>query len=218
MTTLLLKWEDWQQGLTSCSIWLKLQAPKFTPGSLRQRLKAWQRPQSCPWNSSTPISTDVMRRGQPAMVGLQGLHSSDTFWHLNVWAGVGLKLFCLWCFKFVRNTETTATLLREVHYKLAIACDICQSFANMSVQVVLEHRSKCWMKSHRKSKMKAHKVSVNESCRVAKHLILSIWSSHGMWICLVIQTKGICIWSYRLLYPPLPCLQCPVSCNIPTVL
>ena len=29
-----------------------------------------------------------------AMVGIQGLHSSDTFWHLNILAGVGLKSFC----------------------------------------------------------------------------------------------------------------------------
>ena len=34
-----------------------------------------------------------------AMVGLQGLRLSDTFWHSNVSASVGLKLFCPWCFK-----------------------------------------------------------------------------------------------------------------------
>ena len=54
-----------------------------------------------------------------AMVGLQGLPSSDAFQHLNVSASVGLKSFCPWCLKFGGNTETIATHLREVHYRLA---------------------------------------------------------------------------------------------------
>ena len=41
-----------------------------------------------------------------AMVGLQGLYSSDTFWYLNVLTSVGLKSFCPWCLKFGENTET----------------------------------------------------------------------------------------------------------------
>ena len=41
-----------------------------------------------------------------AMEGLQGLHSSDTFQHLNVLVSVGLKSFCPWCYKFGGNTET----------------------------------------------------------------------------------------------------------------
>ena len=89
-----------------------------------------------------------------AMVGLKGLLSSDTFWHLNMSASVGLKSFCPWCFKFRGNTETIATHLREVHYRLAIACDVCQSFASMSVQVVLEHWSKYSAKPHKNSKTK----------------------------------------------------------------
>ena len=89
-----------------------------------------------------------------AMVGLQGLHLSDAFQHLNILASVGLKSFCPWCFKFAGNTKTIATNLREVHYRLAIACNICQSFISISVLVVLEHQSRCRMKSHKKSKMK----------------------------------------------------------------
>ena len=89
-----------------------------------------------------------------AMVGLQGLHSSDSWWHLNMSASMGLKSFCPWCFKFRGNTKTITTHLREVHYRLAIACDVCQSFACMSVQMVLEHQSKCRTKSHTKSKTK----------------------------------------------------------------
>ena len=40
-----------------------------------------------------------------AMVGLQGLHSSDAFWCSIVSASVGLKSFCPWCFKLGGNTE-----------------------------------------------------------------------------------------------------------------
>ena len=60
-----------------------------------------------------------------AMMGLQGLHLSKAFWHRNILAGMGLKSFCPWCFKFGGNTETIRTHLREVHYRLAIACNIC---------------------------------------------------------------------------------------------
>ena len=60
-----------------------------------------------------------------AMVGLQGLHLSDAFRHSNIFSSVGLKSFCPWCFKLGGNTETTATHLREVHYWLAITCDLC---------------------------------------------------------------------------------------------
>ena len=35
-----------------------------------------------------------------AMVSLQGLCSSDAFWHPNILANMGLKSFCPWCFKF----------------------------------------------------------------------------------------------------------------------
>ena len=58
-----------------------------------------------------------------AMVGLQGLYMSDAFQCSNVSTGVGLKLFCPWCFMLGRNTETIAIHLREVHYHLAIMCD-----------------------------------------------------------------------------------------------
>ena len=67
-----------------------------------------------------------------AMVGLQGLHSTDTFWHPNVSASMDLKSFCPWYFKFRGNTKTIATHLRDVHYRLAIACDICHAFTSMS--------------------------------------------------------------------------------------
>ena len=89
-----------------------------------------------------------------AMVGLQGLHSSNAFWHPNVSTSMDLKSFCLWCLKFGGNTKTITTHLREVHYRLAIACFVCWAFASMSTQVVLEHQSRCRTKSHKESKMK----------------------------------------------------------------
>ena len=90
-----------------------------------------------------------------AMVGLQGLHTNDNFWHLNVSARVELKSFCPWCLKLGRNTENIAIHLREVHCCLAIACHLCQSFASMSAQVALEHCSGCKAQSHtKKSKVK----------------------------------------------------------------
>ena len=46
------------------------------------------------------------------------------------------------------------THLREVQYRLAISCDVCWVFTSMSMLVVLEHQSRCRMKSHKKSKMK----------------------------------------------------------------
>ena len=76
------------------------------------------------------------------MVGLQGLHSSKAFLCPHILASMGLKSFCPWYFKFGGNTEMIATHLREVHYRLAIVCNICQTFTSMSVQVALEHGSR----------------------------------------------------------------------------
>ena len=89
-----------------------------------------------------------------AMVGFQGFPSSDNLWHPNVSGKVGHKLFCPWCFKSRGNTEMITTHLREVHYRLAIACNVYQVFTNMSAQVVLEHPSNCRVKPHKKSKLK----------------------------------------------------------------
>ena len=61
-------------------------------------------------------------------------------------ASVGLKSFCPGCFKLWGNTKTIATHLWEVHYQLAISCDLCKSFASMSVQGILEHHSGCKVK------------------------------------------------------------------------
>ena len=74
-----------------------------------------------------------------AMVGLQGLHSSNAFWWPNISVSMGLKSFWLWCFKFRGNTKMITTHIKEVHYRLAKVYDICWSFSSMFMQVVLEH-------------------------------------------------------------------------------
>ena len=94
------------------------------------------------------------------MIGLHGLHSNVRFWCSNMAASIGLKSFCSWCFKLGGNMETIATHLREVHYRLAIACNVCQLLGSISAQVVLEHQSGCRMKSHRKSKVKKQEQSL----------------------------------------------------------
>ena len=58
-------------------------------------------------------------------------------------------------FQVGEQTEMIVTHLREVHYWLAIACDIWKTLASMSAQIILEHNSGCKVKLHKKkSKMK----------------------------------------------------------------
>ena len=87
-----------------------------------------------------------------AMVGLQGIHSGDAFRCSNVSSSLGLKSFCPWCFKLGGSTEVIATHLREVHYRLAITCNLCKLFTSMSAQSVLDHHSGCKAKHDMKRK------------------------------------------------------------------
>ena len=94
-----------------------------------------------------------------AMVGLQRLHLNDASRCSNVSSSVGLKSFCPRCFMLGGNTEMIATNLREVHYQLAITCDLCKLFTSMSAQSVLEHHSGCkakCMKEH--AEQEGHKA------------------------------------------------------------
>ena len=77
------------------------------------------------------------------MVGLQGLHVDDALRCPNVSASVGIKSFCPWCLKLGGNTKMIATHFCEVHYRMAIMCNICQAFAGMSTQSILDHHSGC---------------------------------------------------------------------------
>ena len=72
------------------------------------------------------------------MVDFQGLHLSKAFRCSNMSSSMGLNLFCSWCFKLAVSTEMIAIHLREVHYRLAIACNSCKSFASMSALSILD--------------------------------------------------------------------------------
>ena len=106
-----------------------------------------------------------------AMVSLQGLYSGDAFRCPNIPSGMGLKSFCPWCFKLGGNIETITIHLPEVHYWMAIVCDICQKFAGLSTQNVHTNqawcKAKCWKehaehKGYKKSQ-KPHKKKKSKS-------------------------------------------------------
>ena len=120
-----------------------------------------------------------------AMVGLQGLHSGNIFRCSNVSSSVVLKWVCLWCFKLGKNTEMIATHLQEVHYRLAIVCDLCKSFTSMSAWSVLEccsgckamHAKECTeqdgnkkVKRLHKKKSKAWEQEKHPNCLIRQHL------------------------------------------------
>ena len=86
-----------------------------------------------------------------AMVILQGLHLGNAFRCPNVSVSMGLKSFCPWCLKLGRNTKTIAIHLHEVHYRMAVVCNICLEFASMSAQRVLDHQSGCKTKCNKES-------------------------------------------------------------------
>ena len=118
---------------------------------------AQQRPRSCPWNSSMPTSTAFTRRRQPGQWWVSKAYTlampSSIQMNWQVWA---LSHSAYGVLNFEGHQDNH---YREMHYRLAIACDVCQVFASMFMQVVLEHQSWCRMKSHKKSKMKRKDVA-----------------------------------------------------------
>ena len=68
---------------------------------------------------------------------------SDAFRCSNILASVGPKSFFPWCLKLGGNTKAITIHLREVHYRMVILCDICQSFANMNALNIMDHHSGC---------------------------------------------------------------------------
>ena len=84
-----------------------------------------------------------------AMVSLKGLHMSDTFRCPNASVSMGLKSFCPWCLKHGGNIETIIVHMREGHYRMAIVCNVCQSFAGMNTQHIQDHDSSCKAKHGR---------------------------------------------------------------------
>ena len=138
-----------------------------------------------------------------AMVGLQGLHSSDTIRHSNISSSVRLKYFAPEASSW-EATWKIATHLREVYYQLTITCNLYNSLTSMSVQSILEHCSGCKVKhakeckeeeghkakSHPRrnwceSRKKLPKVSLDgtdESCRVERYLTPSIQFCWWTWV------------------------------------
>ena len=98
-----------------------------------------------------------------AMVTLQGLHSGKAFRHPYISASMGLKWFYPMCLKLGGNTETIAIHLREGHYQMAIVCDICQVFASMNTQNVLDQCAKCKVKHNKE----CAEHDASEGCRKA---------------------------------------------------
>ena len=70
----------------------------------------------------------------------------------------GARVILPLVFKAGRNTDTIAIPLREVHYRMVIVCNICQSFTGMNAQSILDHCSTCKAKCDKKHvEQKGHK-------------------------------------------------------------
>ena len=67
----------------------------------------------------------------------------------NISTSMGLKSFCPLSLKLGRNTETTAIHPWEVHYRMAIVCNICCAFAAMSILSIVDHHSGCQAKCNK---------------------------------------------------------------------
>ena len=168
------------------------------------------------------------------MVGLQGLHTNDTSQCSNVSSSVGLKLFFPWCFKLGANTEMISTHLKEVHYWLAIVCDICKTFASMMVQLILEHHSGWKVKSQKKkSKVKEQEKppkvishGTNKSCRAERCLkpfcpilpmnevALVILTLHSVWV--PTQLYKLSCFGFNLSHSGLFATGCRVKLEVKT--
>ena len=132
-------------------------------GSLRPRSKGRRRPCCSHWNSSMHVSISCMRRAQPMpWLVYIGSIQANPLQQPNISTGVELKSFCPWCFKLGGNTKTIAIHARQVDYRMAIIWHICQVFACMSTQNILDHHSRCKIKwnneqSECEGQEKAHK-------------------------------------------------------------
>ena len=111
------------------------------------------------WNSFTHVSTSCERRAWPMpwlafRDSIQAMPSGAPTFPLE-W---GWSLSAPWCFKLGGNTEAIAIHLWEVHYQMAIVYDICQMFAGMSTQNVLNHQVRCKAKHNEEHvEYKGHK-------------------------------------------------------------
>ena len=175
----------------------KATGSKIKLESQRPKSMAGQRLWYCHWKKHHVLFYQFYEKGTTrAMVGLQGLHRSDTSQHSNVSASVGLKSFFPWCFKLGGNTETIATHLRS-----PLSVDHCLQH----LQIIWQHiGADCPGTPFRMQGQVAQKEVPDE--RAGKSFLtlvqvapmnpagqrdaqdLSIPFQRWKWLCLVIQT------------------------------
>ena len=62
-----------------------------------------------------------------------------------------------------RNTKWITVHLREVHYRMVIVCNICQSFVGMHAQSILDHHSGCKAKHNKENMEQEGQEKVKQS-------------------------------------------------------
>ena len=136
-----LKWVGLQSTLTSYfrSRWPPRQETS-TPKSMRLTSIDWRRLRCSHSSNSMLAITSYMRRAWPTP--WWACRASTWAMLLSALASL-LKLFCPWCLKLGGKMEMITIHLCEVHYQMAIACDICEVFASMTVQNIQDHQSEC---------------------------------------------------------------------------
>ena len=196
-TTTPLRYDKWQLGLIELALhhWGHgLQ--QFTPESQRLRLTAWckelgtitktvphpsllflwkRNDEGHGWPTRTPH--------EQCISSLQHIHQCGA-WNHSAPGATNLEAI---------HGDHSHVHLREVHYRLVIACDICKAYASMLVQAMsmsttLVVRASCTTRSLRqKSRKGLPKANTAESCRVkgkpeTLHPILLMngsWPSHS---------------------------------------
>ena len=141
--TPLLKWTRWLSELTN---YFKSKRP---PTQRYTGVRGW-----VPWLEENPhaISKRILCMLLSIIWKVYDLdhgHCPRAFRCSNILARMGLKSIYPWCLK-LGNTGMIVIHLSEVHYRMAIVCDICQSFAGMNTQSVLDHCSGCKAKQDKK--------------------------------------------------------------------
>ena len=61
------------------------------------------------------------------------------------------------------NIKTIAIHLREVHYRMVIVCNICQSFTSTNTQSILDHHSGCKAKHNKECVEQERQEKVKKS-------------------------------------------------------
>ena len=73
------------------------------------------------------------------------------------------KVILALVFKAGGNTKTITVHLSEVHYRIAIVCDVWWYFASMNAQNILDHHSGCKAKCDRECMEQGGQEKVKKS-------------------------------------------------------